>query len=217
MKRFIVLLLMATALSATPEAPTAIAAKAKQSSNIRLVGVKSFDKVFREARDLSSTLTDASQRRKTARLNLNTALGLKSKTTFEDALRELRSRAKGKVKVSARGGKPKLQATDAVPSNVQAGIDAANAAVDDYTRLLSDLASMPESCAEMARKARQLSAADLRSELSVRSVSDVRKRVRQVKKVRSNLQTMQKMPNRSQRLMSNLRGDVASVQSVFSR
>jgi hypothetical protein len=213
MKRPLVLLALAGMLSMSPAAP--VAAAAKNSSQIANIGIRSFDKVFREARQINNTLTSAQQTRTSARQNLNSVLGLSPKSSFESSLRELRSRADGKIKVVSRGGTPTLQASDAVPSDVSSAISAANSAITDYKSLLTSLADLPEDCQALAKRSRSLSVADLRSEAQITSISDISTRFQQVRTMRSNLDTMQKMPNKSQRLMSNLRGDVAAVSSVF--
>lgn len=212
MKRSLILLALASVLSATPAAPTAAAANNNKIVNI---GVNSFDKVFKEARQINNTINDAQTTRKNARQNLNAVLGIDPSTSFEDSLKELKSRANGKISVVNRGSVPTLQASDAVPSDVSSAIAAANSAISDYASLVSNLADLPAQCNALVKQSRNLSVADLRDEVKIRSISDISTRINQTKKLRSNLGTMKKMPNRSERLVTNLRGDVGAVSAVF--
>lgn len=211
MKRFVVLML----LGGLQFSSVSSVAWASSSSKIETIGVRSFDQVFSEARDVDNTLISAQQSRQSGRRDLNEVLGLDAKTSFEDALRELRSLGEGKLKVVNRGNVPSLQASEAVPSNVQNAIDTVNSTVSEYQSLLTSLADIPEQCSEISQQASQLSVADLRSETQIRSISDISERIQQARQLRDNVEVVRKLPQKSQRLMSNLRGDVAAVSSVF--
>lgn len=195
-------------------APT-VQAKKASASQISTIGIRSFDRVFRDARQLDSTIISAQRTRRSGRQNLNAVLGLNPQASFENGLRELRARGNGKLRVAARGGVPTIQARDAVPSGVQSAVTAANSAISDYQTLLTDLVGLPSECQAVVRSARQLSLSNLRSESAIRSISDISRRFKQVRQFRSNINAMQQLPNKSQRLVNNLQGDVGAVTTVF--
>ena len=184
-------------------------------SSIQNVGVRSLDKVFREARDVDLRITSAQQERKSARQNVTSVMGLDPKTSFPAALQELQSRASNKLKVTTRGGTPQITASDAVPSVVQNSVDAANSATASYKQLLSDLVNLPTECRQLVQQTRALKVADLKAELAIRSISDISKRITQVKTFRTNVQAIGDMPGKAERLLKGLRTDVEAVTKIF--
>ena len=214
MKRLLIPVALCGLLVSSPTAPSA-QAKKSNSSQISVIGIRSLDRVFRDARQLDSTIISAQQTRRSGRQGLNSVLGLNPRSTFEDGLRELRERGNGKLRVASRGGVPTIQSSDAVPSGVRSGVSKANAAISDYHRLLTDLVDLPSDSRALVRSARQLSLADLRSESTIQSIRDISTRIQQVRQFRANVDTIQALPSKSQRLMTSLQGDVGAVTRVF--
>lgn len=196
--------------------PTTADAGNGKRSTIQMVGVKSLDRVFREAREIDTRITSAQTERRTAKQNVTTVMGLDPKTSFPAALQELQERAAGKVKVTAQGGTPQLQASDAVPSVVQNSVNAVNGAVGSYKQLLTDLVNLPTDCRQLVKETRSLKVADLKSQLAIRSISDISKRISQVKQFRINVQAIGDLPGKAEALIKNLRADVAAVSTIFS-
>ncbi|MEL6348769.1 MAG: hypothetical protein AAFV53_37035 [Myxococcota bacterium] len=189
--------------------------KKKSQSTIRNVGIQSFDRVFKEARTIDRKITDGQRRRRSGRQRVTSAMNMKRKTSFSSALRELNSRAQGKVKVATGGGRPQLRAADAVPSNVQRALGAVNTAVDDYKTLLTNLVGIPGDARRMVQRAKQLDVAQLTNEMSQLSVLNLGDRLTQVRRFRNNIQAIGQMPKKADRLIQGLRSDVKAVSSVF--
>ena len=95
-------------------------------THIRMTGVKSFDTVFRQARKANNKLKAAQSDLRESKVALRSALGLGKRSTYVQGLRELKRRADGKLRVWVDGGRVQLKATDAIPSDVQKGVDAVN-------------------------------------------------------------------------------------------
>lgn len=93
---------------------------------IEMTGVAQFDEVFAKAKAIHDSLTTQETDLKTARTNVNSALGVATDAPLATALADLKTKAAGKIKVGMNGTMPKLEAGEAVPENVQKGIDSVN-------------------------------------------------------------------------------------------
>lgn len=112
----------------------------KKKDGIQVTGIKSFDRVFKEVGDIDRRLSHAENQLRSGRQNLNAALGLPKGTPFADALADLQNKAEGNLRLGLSGGGiPKLEATDAVPSNVQKAVDGFNGFTTNLTSSLDDV------------------------------------------------------------------------------
>lgn len=93
---------------------------------IEMTNIPEFDGVFSKAKTIQDSLNSAKTELSTARGNLNTALGAATDAPLKTALADLNTKAGGALSVAMDGAKPSIKAKDAVPENVQTGIDAAN-------------------------------------------------------------------------------------------
>lgn len=98
--------------------------------DIKPCSIAEFDAVYNEAGGIQVDLKGAWKQVVDARGNVNTVLGVAADAPVKTALEDLKGKAAGKVKVALEGGKPRLQPSEAVPENVQQGLDAVNALVD---------------------------------------------------------------------------------------
>jgi hypothetical protein len=118
--------------------------KKDQPDGIELTGIEAFDSVFSQVADIDKTLSKMEGQLRDGKNNLNEALDLKKGTPVSDGLAELKTRAGNKVQVAMdKGGMPKLEATDALPSNVQGAVEAVNAMTSNFgvsIQQLTDLA-----------------------------------------------------------------------------
>lgn len=105
---------------------------------IMVCGIAEFDSVFNDAAKIQQNVADIYKTITTARANLNTALGVATDAPVATALKDLQGKAAGKLKVAMEGTMPKLKASDAVPDNVQKGLDATNGLVDAGEKAVSD-------------------------------------------------------------------------------
>lgn len=98
--------------------------------DIKDSGITDFDPTFTEAAGIQTSLKTTYTNLDGARKDLNTALGVATDAPFKTALEDLKTKAAGKLTIAMEGTTPKLKASDAVPENVQKGLDAVNGLVD---------------------------------------------------------------------------------------
>ena len=84
---------------------------------------------------------------------MNTVLGVATDAPVATALKDLQTKAAGKIKVAMNGAKPKLAASDAVPENVQKGIDATNGLVDAGESASKDALSLKDKAVALGTSA----------------------------------------------------------------
>lgn len=121
-------------------------------------GITSFDPVFTRVGEIDGQIGKSEAQLRSAKANLNTALGLKQGTPITDGINELKARAGTKLGVAVNNqAVPKLTVNDAVPTNIQSAVDAVNGMtvnfstslvelqglVPEITKLLGDTKSMP--------------------------------------------------------------------------
>ena len=97
-------------------------------------GFSEFDGVFGRARDLQGTVKGEYDTIVGARSNVNTALGMTPEKTLREALEDLKAKAEGKIQLVMDGRIPRLQAKEAMPENIQKGIDAVNGLADQSAK-----------------------------------------------------------------------------------
>lgn len=188
----------------------------KSDAGIWEVGIDSVDAVFADVGRIDSRLNSARKLLKGARGDLNTALGLKSKTTLPKALAELNKRANGKIKVVKKGKTPTLAASDAVPTDVKRGIDAVNGFTGDITQSLADLADASKTAVALTRKAKDLPSA-VRKDLAKGSVID--KAIagpKMLKAVNHNMSITKALPKKTDRVVGRLNNIQSSVVTEFT-
>lgn len=97
---------------------------------IKDCGIAEMDTVFKEAAGIQTSLDSAYKTVSDARTNVNSTMGVATDSPFSTAIADLASKAGGKLSVAMEGTMPKLKASEAVPDNVQKGLDAVNKLVD---------------------------------------------------------------------------------------
>lgn len=115
--------------------------------------VPDFDTFFSNANAPIKSTIDARKRVDMAQNDLADALGLAKGSPMKDAAAELQKKAERKVKVAMTGKMPRLEATEAVPDDVQKGIDAFNAALTDMEGAFGELEGLQPQLAELATQA----------------------------------------------------------------
>jgi len=131
--------------------------KKEAPAHIQMTGIEAFDSVFKQVDDIDHTLSTIEGQLRDDKNNLNTALALKKGTSITDGLTELKSRAGNKVSLAMdKGAVPKLEASDAVPSNVKGGVDAVNemttnfgASIEQLTGLAPDMEKLVKQTGKM--------------------------------------------------------------------
>ena len=218
------LMLVAMVLMALGAPGQAFAKKGKKGKKkgktpkVELVGIESFDTVFRDLRKLDNQVGSAEKNVNKSQRNLNTALGIKNDTPLKKGLANLEKRADGKVRVATEGGVPKLKATDAVPKNIENAIDAVNVMVSSFSASLKDLSTAVKDSEQLAKKVGKMPA-NVKSEFSKDSGSFIAvlfKLPKTVKAVGGNLKVATSLPGRSAQVVGQMSNIVGAVTATFS-
>jgi hypothetical protein len=190
-------------------AVTAAHAAPPPFSKIVDTGIAEFDEVFAKARDMQGTLQASHTSLAEARSNLNTALGVATDTPVETALKDLKTKADGKIKLVMEGKRPKLEATEAVPENVQQGIDAAN-------KLGETSVTTTDTADELRPRSEELATAtkDFPAKVPtlVKNPMEVGKKGKQVK---GNVKAVGELPEQVDGLRSEATGVASDISAVF--
>jgi uncharacterized protein YoxC len=117
---------------------------AEDRPRIEKTGINDIDSVFAKVQGLLDSIYSAQDNIAAAKANVNVALGIGKDQPLEKALGELKSQAKGAVKVGMEGGKPSLKVDPSAPPTVANGVKAINGLVASMAKASKDLASIPE-------------------------------------------------------------------------
>lgn len=113
-------------------------------------GIPEMDSVFSKAGTIQETVIAQTKEVCVARSHLNEALGIATDAPVSAALNDLKAKAMGKIAVAIEGDMPKLTAKEAVPENVQAGLDAANQLVAASQAAAKQTASLAPEAKDLA-------------------------------------------------------------------
>ena len=192
-------------------------AHAKKSANrIQTTGIRSFDKVFSQVADIDDRVRSARKTRKSGHQQLASALALPENTSFSEALAELKERGAGKIKLVMDGERPTLKATDALPSDVSAALDAVNQATADYTAALAALEGTPATLKKLNKQVAKFPGR-FKDEAGAWKLSNAVKRYKQLRKVKQNIEVTQKLPERTRKLIRGFRNDLSLVEQTFGQ
>jgi hypothetical protein len=186
----------------------------QQKYIVKKVGIASFDKVFVRLGEINEMVGTAETQLKTARRNYNTAMGLKNKATWVEGLAELQSSAQGKVKVLTTGKSPKLEASDALPSNIKAGIDALNGTIDAYALSIEALASVPSEVQTLVEQCKKFPS-QFWTDLGNVKITELGKTFKKAKKIKNNLGVALSLPGRTADVVSEMNTNISLIASTF--
>lgn len=187
--------------------------KKKGKPHVQLTGVKSLDKVFKPLKKLDKSITKAQKSRRNGSASINTALGLKKGTSLPAAMKHLQREAQGKVKVSLKGGKPQLKASDALPPDIKAGVEAVNTVISSYATSIQELAKAPKQAQKLVKQAQALPK-QLQSELTSNPTQAI-SIVRNLGVVKDNIKIAAELPKRATKVTKNLNKDLKIMVSAF--
>ena len=195
-----------------------VEAKKKRSNTVELTGLKSFDKVFKQAREADRKLKSAERNVRKSKVALRKALKLGNKSTYVQGLKELKVRAKGKIAVVMQGGVPTLKAKDAVPSDVLAGITAVNTLSKSIPASLRDMKQVTSASRKMYSQARRFPN-NIRSELASKGtdglVAVIFKAPKIAKTTLKNLKVISAMPKRASTVSRDLGQISNAIRKTF--
>lgn len=188
-------------------------AAASKWKNVETVGLKSIDDVFAPVKQMHGTLSSAEGSMASANTNLATALSLPQGTPLADALAELQKRADGKVTVALQGTVPKLAASDAVPSDVQAAIDATNgltSSIASSVQAISQIPAQVQAVIPQISKLPQTFPAEAKT-LGAK-VTEIPKMLTTLK---NNVEATVQTPERAAELVKQIEGTLSLVTTTF--
>ena len=185
------------------------AGEAKPLPKIEKIGIAEFDDVFMKARAIHDNLDEQDLKLKEARTNVNTVLGVATDAPLATAFQDLKTAANGKFKIVLKGTAPKLEASDAVPENVQKGLDAANGLVDVVVGTIAEGKKLEPQAKELAGAVvafpGQLSGMGL----------DPMKLLAATKIVTANVKATGSTPDRIVQLLKSCEGIFTDLKGVF--
>ena len=182
---------------------------------IHKTGIKEVDPTFLKAKAIHDDLDTIHRSLKTANNNLATALNLPKETSLNQSLTELKKRGNNKINTVLEDGRwPRLKATDAVPSDVQDGIDAVNSLVDALKTSEATLKDMPAASKELAASAQKLPGRVSFSSLSQNNIS-ITKLPKTAKKFKNNMKAVKATPERVERVERQTTSMATQVLEVF--
>ena len=196
-----------------PSVAEAKKSKKKKVAHVQLTGVKSLDKVFKPLKKLDKLVTKAQKSRRKGAANINTALGLRQGTSMNAAMKHLRTQAQGKVRVTMQGGTPQLKATDALPPNIAAGVEAANTAIQSYAESVASLAKVPKQANKLVKQAQKMPA-QLKSDLLSNPTQAIAI-ARNLGVVKDNIKAAVQIPKRATKVTKNLNKDLRLMVTTF--
>jgi hypothetical protein len=192
--------------------------KANTKNKIELTGIASFDKIFKKARTANKKLKSAEKNIRSSKRALRSALKLGKKATYMDGLKELKAKAKGKLKVVMVGGVPTLKAKEAIPSDIQAGIDAVNRLTKTIPATIRDMKAVASASRKMVKHSKDLTK-NLQKEVMAKSGSGLITMVFKLPKVAktstNNVRVITRMPGRAKNVSEDLGSISNSLRKTF--
>ncbi len=182
--------------------------------DIRETGIKTLDSFFSEAATIDKKLDKAQKERRKGRTAIASAMGLQQKASLPSAVTELKARAKGKVKLSMAGGVPQLKPKDALPSDLAAGIEAVNTALQSYAKAVKSLSGTPKAAAALVTKAQKMPE-KLKQEFSNFNPLQLPAQIRGLKALRNNLRVTASLPKRTTTVVKGINNDIKTIVESF--
>jgi cell division septum initiation protein DivIVA len=164
-----------------------------------------YDKVEALIGQLQSARTDIDQ----ANGKLAEVLGLATDAPVATALADLQAKAEGKIQLVLEGTKPTLKPSDAVPENVQAGIDAVNGMA---TKLVQAVETLKQVTSEVTPLATQ--AADMPDAITSSSLNLKDKAVA-TKNAAANLKVTKQIPVEAENLTTSCNDTLELIKTTF--
>ena len=197
-----------------------VSAKKKKNTPpnaIVMTNVQSFDKVFRQAQSANGKLKAAQASIRTSKIALRSALKLKKRSTYLQGLKQLKRRARGKIKVFMTQGKLQIKATDAVPTDVRKGIRAVNQLTKTIPSSLKNLKGVSTDSKRMAKQVENFPV-NLQAELKRQGDNGLTLASKMPKATRvtlNNIKVIGSMPKRAMRTTTELIQITKMIQEVF--
>lgn len=204
--------LVVTEADAAPKKEAAGATdEAGKYPKIGMTGIAQFDEVFTPAKEIQDTLDSQKKDVTDARTRLNTALGVATDTPFKTAIADLSAKAEHKVKVVMKGKTPVLEPSQAVPDNVQAGLDAVNKLMEACERTVSSGQDLTTRAQDLITKASAFP-----GQVPQVVTGDPVAAAKALKQVNANVKAMGTTPERIKMLGAEALAMMKDVQDAFA-
>jgi hypothetical protein len=200
-------LISADAWAGKAAAPAA--GEEKELPKIEMTGISQFDSVFSRAKTIQDTLDTSHGDLQKSRENVKGTLGIATDAPLATAFADLKTKAQGKVKVAMKGNRPALEATDAVPDNVKAGIDATNQLLDQAEKTAMTAKGLVPEATELIA-----ATADFPSQIPGLA-KDPMAAAKATKTVAANLKTIKGTPERISRMVTDVESIYSDVKAAF--
>ncbi|MFZ5481283.1 MAG: hypothetical protein ACOZNI_31275 [Myxococcota bacterium] len=201
--------LLALALAHAPDALAGKKDAPAELPKIEATGIAEFDSVFMKAKAIHDSLDTEDKNLKEARAAIATALGVAEDAPLATALEDLKKKANGKIKVALKGATPRLEPSEAVPENVQKGIEAVNKLLDASEHAVA-------TGKELVPQAKELATAVAGFPAKVPGlVSDPMEVPKKSKIVGQDVKATQATPDRIDRLVKTCEGTFNDVKAAF--
>lgn len=188
--------------------------KAKQEEfQVGLVGNKTMDGVFKELKELNHVVSGAEKSRSSGKHNMTTAMGLPKDAKLTTVVKHVQAQSQGKVKIAMTGGKPQLQASDALPEKLKAEIEAINGALTDYTDAIKNVAKIPKEAAQLSKKV-QTFPADFKKEVMSNPLGAVTL-LKDLGTIKDNIVVAKGLPKRATTVTKELNADIKVIVTAF--
>lgn len=187
----------------------------KKDKGIQETGIEAFDKVFSDVGSIDARLSNASKVLSSAKKELNTTLGLKKGTPLSDAIKELNTRADGKIGLAMNGKVPKLEPTDAVPTDVQTGIDSVNQMNTDIVTAIADLTQASKDVSSLVKQTKTFPK-EIKNEFEGEGLLDkIFKMPKAAKATGHNLGITKELPKKTESVLGRMQDIEQTVRSEF--
>lgn len=207
-------------VAATPDAAFAKGKKGKgkgkakqEEYQVGLVGNKTMDGVFRELKELNHVVSGAEKSRSSGKHNMTTAMGLPKDAKLTTVVKHVQAQSQGKVKIAMTGGKPQLQASDALPEKLKLEIEAINGALTDYTDAIKNVAKIPKEAAQLSKKV-QTFPADFKKDVMSNPLGAV-SMLKDLGTIKDNIVVAKGLPKRATTVTKELNADIKVIVTAF--
>jgi len=205
--RFVVFIISAFFLLQSP------AAQAKKGVYIKTIGIKSYDKVFKQARKIETQLASTERSIVKARKDLNTALGLKKTSNYVNSLAVMKKKAKGSIKMAKKGNVPSFSVSNASPAFIKKGIKALNSTCKHHVDSIKRLKKIIKEEKKLVDKAKKFP-----TQFKKEVINNPLMLITNFKKIRTiakNVKHMVKLPVRTKDVIQKLTKSIKDITGAF--
>ena len=188
--------------------------KEKQEEfQVGLVGNKTMDGVFKELKELNHVVSGAEKARASGKHNMTIAMGLPKDAKLSTVVKHVQAQGQGKLKIAMNGGKPQIQASDALPEKLKLEVEAINGALHDYTDAIKNVAKIPKEAAQLSKKVQSFPA-EFKKDVMSNPLGAV-SLLKDLGTIKDNIKIAKGLPKRSTTVTKALNSDIKVIVTAF--